>query len=283
MSRLFRPKGSFTVPVDASRLTPELIGPLTHDQVTQIPVWYGNSQVSCGDLFEIQEHPQGLDELLFEGDLRRVDSIGANLTQGQIRVTGSVGARLGAGMSGGEITVSEDAGNWVGAGMSGGTIRVAGSVGNYAGAACFDSRRGMSGGTILIQGDAGSAVGQRMRRGVIAVQGTAGDGCGTGMIAGTLCLLGGAGAHLGSGMKRGTILVGASDGTPELLPPFASACTSRPVFLDLLLKELELAGMTIPDSWRTGNFDCFRGDALELGLGEIFFPAVSSSVAISLT
>lgn len=275
MSRLFRPKDSFTVSVDASRLTPEFIGPLTLDEVTQIPVWYGRSQVSCGDLFEIQDHPEGLGELLFEGDLRRVDSIGAKLTQGRIRVTGSVGNRLGAGMSGGEITVSGDAGDWVGAGMSGGIIRVAGNVGDFVGAACFDARRGMSGGMILIQGDAGHAVGQRMRRGVIAVQGTAGDGCGNGMIAGTLCLLGGAGAHLGSGMKRGTVLVGTWEKTPELLPPFACACSSRPVFLDLLLKELEQAGMTIPHSWRTGNFDCFRGDSLELGLGEIFFPAVS--------
>ncbi|WP_437193732.1 formylmethanofuran dehydrogenase subunit C [Planctomicrobium sp. SH527] len=274
MSRLFQPTGPFTVPVDASPLIPELIAPLTLEQLKRSPIWYGNSQLSCGELFEVREHAADPNEVLFQGDLRRVNSIGANLAQGRIRVVGSVGARLGSGMSGGEITVSDDAGDWVGAGMSGGIIRIDGNVGNYAGAACIDARRGMSGGMILVQGTAGNSIGERMRSGVIAVQGVAGDGCGIGMIAGTLCLLGGAGVHLGARMKRGTILVGGDNGSSELLPPFAYSCSSHPVFLNLLFKELKQAGMTIPEAWWTANFDCFRGDGLELGLGELFFPSV---------
>jgi formylmethanofuran dehydrogenase subunit C len=202
--------------------------------------------VALGDLFELRGEPNS--RLEIQGDLGRVDRVGAALAEGAVLVDGNVGDQAGVG-------------------MTGGTLEIRGNAGARAGAAPPGVRRGMAGGELVVTGSAGPEAGASMRRGVVAIGRDAGARGGLGMIAGTLIIGGTAGPDTGVWSKRGSVVaLGA------ITPPatYVYACTYRPVHLRLLLSRLrERYKLSIHRRHLLGTYRRYSGDFAELGKGEI--------------
>ena len=252
------------VPLEAEVLTPEVVAPLSHEEVCALPVVLGKRQCRLDDFFEVEG--RGWEQLEIRGDVGRVKWIGRGMTGGRIRVEGNAGMHLGAYMKGGTIEVSGNASDWVGAEMTGGLIRIGGSAGGQIGAAYRGSLSGMNGGTVVIRGSAGIEVGMRMKRGIITVRGPVRDFAGLQMKGGTIVLMGGAELRTGAWMARGTIV---SLVPLRLLPTFAYACDYNPTFLNLYAKHLGTLGISIPTATQDGAYQRFTGDGSVPGKGEI--------------
>jgi formylmethanofuran dehydrogenase subunit C len=262
-------RGTTTVPVEAECLTPDHLAGKSAAEVAALPVQHGNAPAPLGEFFRVEGDADG--DILIEGDCARVKWVGAGMTTGRITVRGNVGMHLGAEMRGGEIHAHGSAGDWVGAEMRGGRIHVRGSAGHMVGGAYRGSRRGMRGGAILVAGAAGNEIGGTMRRGLIAIGGQSGDFPGVSMIAGSILLFGAPGIRLGAGMKRGTIAV--FGGAPAMLPSFRYACTYRPTFLAVYLRQLRAWGFPVRDEHLAAAVHRHCGDLIELGKGEILVAA----------
>ncbi len=250
------------VPLEAEVLSPDVLAPLSHDEVCALPVVLGKRQCRLDDFFDV-EGP-GSEDLEIRGDAGRVKWIGRGMTRGRIAVSGNAGMHLGAYMKGGTIEVTGNASDWVGAEMRGGLIRIRGNAGGQIGAAYRGSLSGMNKGTILIEGSAGIEIGMRMRRGVIAVKGPVRDFAGLQMKGGTIVLMGGAEVRTGAWMVRGTIV---SLQPIRPMPTFSAACICNPVFLRLYAKHLEPLGFSLP--CEGGAYQRFTGDGAVPGKGEI--------------
>jgi formylmethanofuran dehydrogenase subunit C len=249
------------VPLHADVLTPDRLAGA--DDVAALPLWHGNERTRVGEFFSVSGAG---DDVRVEGDLRRVQFVGAGMTAGRLTITGDVGAHAGAGMRGGELHVEGDAGDWAGAGMHGGTLVVRGSAGRRLGGALPGERAGMRGGEIVVYGHAGAEAGAGLRRGLIAVAGRAGDAAGLRMVAGTIVALGGVGPRAGAGMRRGSI-VSMVPAAP--LPTFVFSCTYRPPFMRIYLRRLRALGLAVSDAQLDGRYARWCGDGLELRRGEI--------------
>jgi formylmethanofuran dehydrogenase subunit C len=259
-----------TVPVEVDGLIPSNLRDKTLREIERIPVAVGNQKPPLAELFQVSGDPAD-ERIVMQGDLSGVHWIGAGMDRGEIRVFGPAGRHLGSEMTGGEIVVEGDAGDWLGAQMRGGLIRVRGNAGHLAGAAYRGSPRGMTGGTILVHGRAGNEIGHGMRRGLVAVGG-AGDAVGFNMLAGTILAFGPCGIRPGAGMRRGTLGLFA-DERPTLLPTFRPACRLKPLFLTMLLRELDRLDYPFPDLLRNAELDLFHGDFVALGRGEVLVRA----------
>lgn len=257
---------TLAVPIETDGLIPNRLVNMAAIEVARLPVQHGNAQAALGDFFAVEGSAND-GEMLFEGDCSRVKHIGAGMTAGRLTIQGDAGMHLGAAMSGGEIHVHGHAGDWAGAEMRGGLIHVRGNAGHLAGAAYRGSRIGMRGGAILIGGNAGDEVGSTMRRGLVAVGGTVDDFVGASMIAGTVLVFGPAGARAGAGMKRGTLAFLGP--LPPLLPTFRYACTYRPEFMGLYLRQLRTWGFSVKEPHIRGSYRRYHGDLVELGKGEV--------------
>jgi formylmethanofuran dehydrogenase subunit C len=119
---------------------------------------------------------------------------------------------------------------------------------------------------ILIDGTAGIEIGMRMRRGLICIQGRAGDFAGLQMLGGTIILCNKAGIRTGAWMSRGTIVALEP---LKLLPTFLYACTYRPAFLGLFMKQLQDLSMPVFEQAWSGLVQRYTGDTSGLGKGEI--------------
>jgi formylmethanofuran dehydrogenase subunit C len=253
-----------SVPLEAERLTPDVVVGLSLDEIRALPVNLGKRQRRLDDFFTVEGEPS--DEIQIHGDVPRVKWIGRGMTRGRIVIRGNAGMHLGSAMHGGAIEVFGNVSDWLGAEMTGGVIRVHGEAGGQVGAAYRGSLSGMRDGTILIDGSAGLEVGMRMKRGIIAVGGKARDFAGLQMKGGTIVLGGGAELRTGAWMERGTII---SLEPVELLPTFAYACTHTPTFVRLIAKYLAAWGCTIPFDSREGGYRRYTGDTCVPGRGEI--------------
>lgn len=254
-----------SVPLEAEALSPDVLAPLTHDEVRALPVFLGKRQHRLDAFFEV-DGGGGSEELEIRGDAHKVKWIGRGMTRGRITVVGSAGMHLGAYMKGGTIEVRGDAGDWVGGEMSGGLIHVHGNVGGQVGAAYRGSTSGMAGGAILVEGTAGIELGMRMKRGVIAVRGRVRDFAGLQMKGGTIVLMSGAELRAGAWMQRGTIV---SLAPVRLLPTFAYSCSYCPAFLCVYSRQLQPLGFPLPCDPRHGAYRRYAGDASVPGKGEI--------------
>src|SRR3954463_8479833 len=172
------------VPLEADVLTPDRLGGA--DDVRALPLWHGNERTRVGEFFAVSGSG---DDVRVEGDLSRVQFVGAGMTAGRLTVAGDVGLHVGARMRGGELHVEGDAGDWAGAGMHGGTLVVRGSAGRRLGGAHPGERAGMRGGEVVVHGDAGAHAGAGLRRGLIAVAGRVGEAAGLRMLAGNILAL----------------------------------------------------------------------------------------------
>jgi formylmethanofuran dehydrogenase subunit C len=272
MPVVLRLKQPTSIPLEVDAVRLETVRGQSTDNVRQTAIQYGNAQVPLADFFDVSGNAAD-STLVWEGDCSKVKLIGAQLTEGTIRVEGNAGMHLGAGMRGGQILVNGDAGDWVGAEMQGGRIHVRGNAGDLVGAVYRGGRRGMTGGEILVDGDAGSEIGHTMRRGLIAVGGRAGDAVGFNLIAGSILLFGEVGIRPGAGMKRGTIGLLGTALPPKLLPTFKFGGVSRPVFLQFYLRRLREMGFFVADECFHCDYRRYCGDFLELGKGEILLRA----------
>jgi formylmethanofuran dehydrogenase subunit C len=258
--------GTTTIPLEAESVTPDNLAGKTPAEVAALPLQHGNAPAPLGDFFHVEGDATDGD-IVVEGDCSRVKLLGAGMTRGRLTILGNAGMHLGAEMQGGEIQVHGQSGDWVGAEMRGGCIHVHGDAGHLVGAAYRGSRLGMRGGVILIEGKAGNEVGATMRRGLIAIGGACGDFPGVSLIAGSIFLFGSGGARPGAGMKRGTLAFLGT--TPTLLHTFRYACTYRPVFMALYLRQLRSWGFPVEDRFLRGSWRRYCGDLVALGKGEV--------------
>jgi formylmethanofuran dehydrogenase subunit C len=252
------------VPLEAEVLSPDVLAPLTHDELRAKTVFLGKHQCRLDEIFDVDG--AGGDELEIRGDARQVKWIGRGMTRGRVTVHGNAGMHLGAYMQGGAIEVHGNASDWVGGEMSGGLIRVRGNAGGQVGAAYRGSLSGMRGGTILIDGNGGMEIGMRMKRGIIVVAGAVRDFAGLQMKGGSIFLLGGAELRTGAWMSRGTIVCLKS---VPLLPTFSFACDYNPTFLQMYANHLGALGYSIPHKGEAGVYQRYSGDSAVPGKGEI--------------
>jgi formylmethanofuran dehydrogenase subunit C len=206
----------------------------------------GETRVPLGDLFAVSGTPAGL--IRIQGDLRRVDRVGAGLSEGTVVVESRVGHEAGMGMSGGILDVHGDAGDRVGGAEP-------------------DARRGMTGGELLVRGSVGTEPGTRMRRGLLVVTRHVAARAGQAMIAGTILVFGDAGRSPGIGSKRGSVV---ALGTIEIPATYRYACTYQPDHLRLMLLRLrDRYGLKVQKRQFTGFYRRYSGDLGDLGRGEI--------------
>jgi formylmethanofuran dehydrogenase subunit C len=257
-------KETFTVPLEAETISPDIMAGLGRDAMGALPVFHGKRQRRLDDFFSIEGEPSEHIEL--RGDAAKVKWIGKDMTRGRINIVGNAGMHLGSGMKGGVIDVSGNASDWIGAEMAGGFIHVRGNAGGQVGAAYRGSMSGMKDGTILIGGTAGLEVGMRMKRGTIVIKGKVRDFAGLQMKGGTIVLLDGAEIRTGAWMNRGTII---SLAPLRLLPTFSYACEYNPSFLRVYAKFLGGLGYAIPSDERAGSYRRYNGDTSVPGKGEI--------------
>lgn len=255
-----------TIPVEAEAITPDHLTGKSPAEIAKLPIQHGNREEPLGDFFHIAgDAADG--QIQLEGDCSRVKWVGAGMASGAITVRGNIGMHVGSEMTGGEIHVHGNAADWVGGEMRGGMIHIHGDAGHLVGAAYRGSRFGMRGGTILVDGQAGNEIGATMRRGLIAIGGSTGDFPAVGMIAGSVFLFGMPGIRPAANMKRGTLALFADPG--PLLPTFRVACTYRPLFMTMYLKQLQAWGYAPAQRIRGGRYRRYCGDLVSLGKGEI--------------
>ena len=230
----------------ADCITADRFAALDAKQIALLPVVHGGRVAKLGDFFKVRGERSNV--VRIEGDIPRVDAIGAGMAGGELTIDGSVGRDLGLAMSGGRIDVR-------------------GNAGDNAGGARPGAARGVTGGEIIVRGNVGDEAGARMRRGLLVVTGDGGRGTGEGMIAGTVVVFGKAGPGAGRFLKRGSIVALAPIDRPGT---FRYACTYRPPHVGLLLRYLRgRAGVSVADRYVTGRYERYSGDVAEIGKGEI--------------
>jgi formylmethanofuran dehydrogenase subunit C len=252
------------VPLEAEVLSPDVVAPLSTDEIRALHIYLGKRQKCVADFFDV-EGERG-DQLEIRGDATKIKWIGRGMSRGRLTIVGNAGMHLGAYMSGGTIDVSGNTTDWLGAQMSGGLIRIRGNAGGQVGAAYRGSPSGMTDGTIVVDGSAGLEVGMRMKRGIICVGGAVRDFAGLQMKGGTIVLRGGAELRTGAWMMRGTIV---SLKPIPVLPTFARACEYNPTFMRMYARHLATLGVAVPYDEADGAYRRYTGDASVPGKGEI--------------
>ena len=251
--------------IELDGITPDRVGSLEQSEIAALPIRIGRRAAHLGDLFTVRGGRAV--RMRIEGELHRVDGLGAGTAGGEMLVDGDVGHRLAAGMRSGWIDVRGNAGNDAGVAMQGGALRIIGNAGDRVGAPLPGASKGMTGGEIIVNGDAGADAAARTRRGLIVVTGAVGPQAARAMIAGTLVAFGRILGPAGRGSKRGTIVAFGDIAVPET---YRYACTYQPAYLRLLLTYLRRRyGVSVEDDALNGRFERFCGDAGEIAKGEI--------------
>ena len=235
--------------VDIEGLTPDRCASLTKRRIAALPVTISGPTVAAGNLFNVRGNAAA--RLEFEGDLSRVDG-------------------LGAGVISGELVVHGDAGDNVGLAIAAGWWRSPahpGQRGSSSGRAHArrvqrddrrrDPRRRERGRRCRCA---------RVRRGLVVIGGSASvrrarhdcrDAGGSGNV----------GDHPGEGNKRGSLIAAGAVRVPA---SYRYACTYKPPFVRLLMTHLlRNRGMTVAPAVRDGLYRRHRGDAGGPGKGEV--------------
>ncbi|OPY50265.1 MAG: Tungsten-containing formylmethanofuran dehydrogenase 2 subunit C [Methanosaeta sp. PtaU1.Bin055] len=249
------PRRKFLVPVEAEGISPDVLAPLTLEEIGRIEVWEGNRRSVLSDLFALSGDDvpgEAADaRILLSGDFSRVKRIGEKMTSGMIEAGGDVGMHAGNGMAGGEIEIAGRAGDWLGREMRGGKINVSGDAGDYVGAGYRGESCGMRGGEIRIEGSAGDYLGEHLCGGKITVLGDAGDFPGIANRGGVIVI--GGNAHLpGAEMASGAITV---FGRARVLPSYQRQET------------VEIDGQSLKK---------FLGDLVDGGKGELYVASMEA-------
>ncbi len=279
MAITLRLKNTYTIPISIKGIIPARLTELNRGEFEKLPVQLGNQATAAAEIFDIDWKDTSDLTLRLEGDLQTVSSIGCEMENGTIVVSGDAGDYLGCQMKGGQIEVEGSVGQYAAAEMSGGTIRVAGNASDWLAAALPGSKAGVSGGDVFVAGGAGYAAAFRMRRGNLIVQKNVGRMLGWEMLAGTIVVGGCTQPHVGKGMVRGTIMLIStkqSENNIQCLPAtFSKGGQFRPSFMQMLGKEIDFDFGEV--DWSRNHYTMFHGDHLKGGRGEIFVPTDETS------
>jgi len=250
------PKYSFTVPVEAECINPDLFAEKSVKEIARLQVWEGNQKRTLAELFKISHKDDSPEKVTIKvcGNVGKVRRIGTKMSTGEIIIESDSGMHLGEEMKGGIITVSGNADSWTGSMMRNGTIEIKGNAGDYIGAPYRGSTQGMSGGMIIIHGNAGNEVGCYMRNGLIKINGNVGQFAGIHMKNGTIYVKGDSEGRAGAQMLEGKIAI--SGHIPSVLPTFT---------IDTISPSTKINGEKIE-----GPFYRFIGDLAENGNGKLF-------------
>jgi formylmethanofuran dehydrogenase subunit C len=257
---ILTPKYSFTVPIDASNITPRQFHEKTMTEINALQLWEGNRTTPLDQLFNIEVNRRTVDTIRLRGDLTKAKKIGAKMTQGHLIVEGDAGVRLGEYMTGGKITVTGNADSWIGLNMRGGMIEIHGNARDYVGAAYRGSSEGMNGGHIIIHGNAGKEAGCYMQNGLITIHGNIDTFVGIHMKDGTIHVKGDAFGRVGAEMIGGKIVIEGH--VPTVLPSFN---------ITGIRKRVRVGDQRVP-----GPFYLFTGDRAEKGNGRIYLSQTSN-------
>ncbi|HEU5294977.1 MAG TPA: formylmethanofuran dehydrogenase subunit C [Burkholderiaceae bacterium] len=256
--------------VDARALQPSSLSGLTPAEVERVSLRQGRDAVLLAELFDIDRFDgSSTAQLVIEGDLSRFDHVGWGMSEGELRVRGSVGDYAGAALAGGHITIEGNAADLAACAMRGGWLEVHGDVGDLAGAALPGEMDGMRGGTLVVRGNAAARLADRMRRGTVVVFGNVGDLMASRMVAGTIALAGRCGIHPGWGMRRGSIVFAGP--APVVAPTFVPLHSNADVFWQLLARDLAQFGGPFA-TLAQRRLRRHAGDVAMLGKGELLIP-----------
>jgi formylmethanofuran dehydrogenase subunit C len=246
--------------IDARALLPAALCTLGREQVLRLPLPHGRESVAVGEWFEVQSQAAdaAVPGVRLEGELGRVDAIGAGMEAGHLEVSGPVGDSLGCGLAGGELRVHGTAGDLAGCAMRGGLLEIRGDVGDFAASALPGEMDGMTGGTLVVHGSAGARLADRMRRGTVLVHGDAGDFLAARMVAGTVAIGGRCGCHPGWAMRRGTLVFAGTAPPPPAT--FVPVHSGMEVTWQLLARDLARFG---------GGFEGLAGRAITRWAGDL--------------
>jgi formylmethanofuran dehydrogenase subunit C len=251
--------------LEVEGITPDRLAALGEREIASLPLYVGSRRAAVGDFFEVRGERSA--RVRVEGDLSRIDGLGAGTASGELLIDGPAGSRVAARMTGGWVDVRGNVADDAGMAMAGGALRVVGHAGDRVGAAAPGASKGMTGGEIVISGSAGSDAGARMRRGLIAITEEAGERTARDIIAGTVLVLGRIGAASGRGSKRGSLV---ACGGIEVPATYRYACTFRPPYVRLTMTYLRRRyGLTIEQGAVDGRYRRYCGDAVAPGKGEI--------------
>jgi formylmethanofuran dehydrogenase subunit C len=257
--------------VDARALSPAALCAMGRDEVLRLLLPHGRDQVALAEWFDVSSQTDNGAQpaLRIEGDLSRLDALGAGMAAGRLELHGPVGDAVGLGMAGGELVVHGSARDLVGCAMSGGMLEVMQDVGDFAAGALPGDMEGMTGGTLIVHGRAGDRLADRMRRGTVVVHGDAGDFLASRLVAGTIALGGRCGAHAGWGMRRGSIVFAGE--APRPGPTFVPVQSDAAVFWQLLARDLARFGGRCEELPRR-RIERWAGDLAVQGHGEWLVP-----------
>lgn len=267
MPLTLRERTPTSLPIEVSGIRPDRLRECSVAEIEQEPILVGNETVPLAEIFAISGTANEDLTHVWDGSLSHVKGLGAGLTLGQVRVTGSAGMHAGARLNGGEVVIEGDAGDWAGAEMRGGLLTILGNAGDSLAGAYRGQTRGMTGGEVIVYGNCGHEAGHSLRRGLVAVRGSAGDGLGFGLLAGTIVVGGAVGAMVGAGMKRGTLLL--RQAPARWLPSFRPSGVAELVIIRLLVRRLAELGLPEFLDLQDRPLKRYLGDFVELGRGEI--------------
>jgi formylmethanofuran dehydrogenase subunit C len=253
--------------ITAEALIPERLAALSTSEIERLPLALGNRRTHVADWFRVEGVADGAVEIV--GSCRRLDRIGADMSEGTIRVDGDAGAYLGVGMRGGSISVEGSVDFGAATALVGGILRISGDAAGGLAGALPGAVHGMNGGTIVLRGSAGAAVGQRLRRGLVMIGGAVGPCCGSEMIAGTIVIGGRLGVDAGVAMRRGSIV--ALDGAERVGSTFVDCGVHDLVWLRLLRRHIAMLGEARLAE-RIEAVRRFAGDVAVAGRGELLVP-----------
>lgn len=251
------PRKTFSLPVDAEVITPDVIDGLSLTEVQSLQVWEGNHRKSLNELFNVESVDSDEDDaltLLLKGDLRSVRRVGSQMSFGRILIDGDIGMYLGEDMKGGSIHVNGNAGSWLGSDMNAGYIEVLGDAGDFVGSPPRGLTKGMSGGRIHVKGSVGNECGCWMDDGAIIVDGDLGLFGGIHMRGGVILTRGDASGRVGAEMIDGKIVVLGH--LSLVLPSFTFEDVRK--------------STRVSDERVEGPFYMFVGDLAEGGKGRLY-------------
>ncbi|ULJ74672.1 formylmethanofuran dehydrogenase subunit C [Rhizobium gallicum] len=253
--------------LDLSGLTPQKLNGMQPADIARLPIGTSRRPATVGDVFKVAG--RDISNIVFSGGSGRFDLVGAEMTTGQIRVEGDVGARAGRRMAGGFLNIEGKAGLQAGSGMRNGRIEIAGDAGDGLGGPMAGEIHGMTGGLVIVGGKAGHRPGEKMRRGIIALLKGCGDYAGLGMTAGTIVAIGRVGLYPGHLMKRGSLLF---DRRPAALSPTFIDCGRVEIVFPALFDRYLMEDKILDRPLLGAKPFRFGGDNAVLGKGEIMFP-----------
>lgn len=252
--------------VNCAALTPNNLINLNLAQISALSITQSNTTKTVADLFDISG--EDTQNIFFENtgfDSVELTHIGANMTSGNITITGNAGIYCAIGLQGGTVQCLGNTADFAACNMANGLLKIEGNTGDFLGGATAGLHKGMRGGTAIVKGNAGDRVGDQMRRGLILIEGSVGDYCGSRMIAGTIGVLGNVGKYAGFSMQRGTLLLAKK---PILHTTMQNCGTHTLPFLSLMLKSFK--DYNTPFSrLNLSRVQRFVGDAATSGNGEI--------------